>query len=345
MRIVGLFHRKNDKWFLKAYPLLVIIIQWLSFARLFSLFEFWDGGSDSLSAELVYKIIFILWCFLTSARAAFNSITSFISLFGSDYFFQAFSLFLAPFHKETWSRHNVPYKIFNNILISYSSFIWMITISYYLALCEMTVFIFKNFNRQFRNLVNNKTLVSHKQFLQENRYEVEDKFDELRKKHLKIGKTIQQMNKCYQQFVGIILIIYTTGLLMLLYIITDWNGHCIQGILTILYPFWTFCCLFILILSITFAARVQEKFSEILDDLLEVDLDEFNNSLCFKVNLMISKLTHGKPYLTAFGMININKEFILTIFGTLITYFIVVNELKSPNQTARCQLKQNLTQI
>ncbi|RNA34038.1 hypothetical protein BpHYR1_005516 [Brachionus plicatilis] len=52
MRIVGLFHRKSDKWFLKVYPLLICIILWLSFARLFSLFEFWYGGSDA-SDELI----------------------------------------------------------------------------------------------------------------------------------------------------------------------------------------------------------------------------------------------------------------------------------------------------
>ncbi|RNA34045.1 odorant gustatory chemosensory receptor 122-like protein [Brachionus plicatilis] len=394
MRIVGLFHKKSDKWFLKVYPLLIFIILWLSFARLFSLFEFWYGVSESLSAQLAYKIILILWCFVTVASATiffinqekhsrenqlihelsfyldkysnkkikilkkkilmyffigvfgsvFNSISGIISLFGPDYFYEAFSSLLAPFHKSTWSRSNVPYKILNNIILSFTSFIWMITICYYLAHCEMIVFIFKNFNQEFRDLVNNKMLVSNKQMnVQENQYELEDKFDELRKKHLKICKIIQQMNKCYQEFLGITLLINITLMLMIFYIMTDWNGNCIQGIMAILYPFWSLSGIIIILLILVFGTRIQEQCSNILEDLLEVNLAEFTNSLCFKINLMINKLTQGVPCLTVFGIININKEFILTVFGTLISYFIVVHELKSPNQTPLCQLNSNST--
>ncbi|RNA34039.1 hypothetical protein BpHYR1_005517 [Brachionus plicatilis] len=160
-------------------------------------------------------------------------------------------------------------------------------------------------------------LVSNQQMnVQENQYELEDKFDELRKKHLKICKIIQQMNKCYQEFLGITLLIYITIVLMLLYIMTDWNGNYIQGIKAILFPFWGVSVIII-----------QEQCSNILEDLLEVNLAEFTNSLCFKINLMINKLTQGVPCLTVFGIININKEFILTvsIWNFVFIFYILTN--------------------
>ena len=333
MRIFGLYHKNKDRWYVKAYSLFIITIMWLSFARLFSLFDFWFGKHESLSAQLVYKIIFILWCFANVMNgtlffinqeknsrenqlileisfyldsysnkklrflkkkiflyfligffgSGFNSVSGIISLFGPDYFYEAFFSFLAPFHKTTWARHNTPYKVFNNILLSYTSFFWMITICNYLAHCEMIAFIFENFNQEFRNLVNKKVLLSQKIVSEDNLYELEDKFDQLRKKHLKICKIIRQMNKCYKDFIGITLLIYITIVLLLVYIMSDWNGNCIQGIMAILYPFWLVSGLMIIILTVIFGAKIQELSSNILDDLLEVNIADFNTSLCFKV--------------------------------------------------------------
>lgn len=334
MRIFGLYHKKKDNWYLKGYSLFIIIILWFSFARFFSLFDFWHGKYESLSAQLVYKIIIILWSFANVMNgtlffinqeknsrenqliidisfylhkysnkklkllknkifiyfligffgSGFNSISGIISLFGPDYFYEAFFSFLAPFHKAKWSKHNIPFKIFNNILLSYTSFFWMITICNYLAHCEMIAFIFKNFNQEFRNLVDNKLLVSQK-IIENNSYEFEEKFDKLRKKHLKICNIIRQMNKCYKEFIGITLLIYIAIVLLIVYIMSDWNGNCINGIMAILYPYWVASGLIIIILTVVFGSKIHELSSNILDDLLEVNMNNFNNSLCFKVRI------------------------------------------------------------
>ncbi|CAF0922387.1 unnamed protein product [Brachionus calyciflorus] len=396
MRILGLYHRKNDPFYLKIYPLSVIVILWLSFARTFSLYGFWYGKSDEFSVNLVYKIIINLWCFITVFNATIiyinqeiysrenqlihdlsyfldnhcddkrrkrlrkkiilffilgalvgilNSTAGAASLFGPDFIFKAFSSFLAPFHESQWAKESIPYKILNCIILSYTSFFWVLTIDYYLSHCDILTFIFENFNKDFRELINNNILVTNKRPNgDQSGYELEENFDSLRKKQLQICKIINQLDKCYKHSIGMSLIVYITIVLLLLYVMSDWNGNCINGIMSFLYPFWTINGGIILLLIVVFATRVHEKAIGILDDLLEVDIEEFTNSLCFKINMMINKLKYSEMSLTAFGIIEIDKQFILTVLGTLLSYFIVIYELKGGNSnTTACDQNSNST--
>ena len=66
LRVFGLYHRKSDKLILKAYPVLMCFVDWFNFARMFWLYEI----SESLSAELVLKIITTFWLFICSFCAS-----------------------------------------------------------------------------------------------------------------------------------------------------------------------------------------------------------------------------------------------------------------------------------
>ena len=68
MRIFGFYHHKSDRLILKVYPIFVLFIMWFNTLRCFSSFNFFYNQSEPFSAELVLKIVTILWLFSCSAN-------------------------------------------------------------------------------------------------------------------------------------------------------------------------------------------------------------------------------------------------------------------------------------
>lgn len=65
LRFFGLYHRKDDHFIKKIYPLSLIFIDVLNFARSLTTYK----SSESLSAELGLKILFTIWSFICASSA------------------------------------------------------------------------------------------------------------------------------------------------------------------------------------------------------------------------------------------------------------------------------------
>ena len=70
MRIVGLYHRKTDGFFLKVYSLFCLTLTWINFVRLgFNFNIFYGQTEDFLSADFIMKVCIQLFCFQAAANS------------------------------------------------------------------------------------------------------------------------------------------------------------------------------------------------------------------------------------------------------------------------------------
>ncbi|RNA05024.1 odorant gustatory chemosensory receptor 122-like protein [Brachionus plicatilis] len=391
MRLLGLYHQKKDGWFLKAYPLAVIIFLLVGLGRFLSLFEFWYGKKES-TADLIYKIITTLWCFIAvitgtiffinqefnsrdnklvedlshflnflysnknfkklkiriyvyyicgAIAAILNLLTGFFSIFEFEHKSVVFSSFLDIFNNQAWSNDNLTVKILNRFLMAYESFFWVFTIDYFLSQCDMLEFIFRNLSLDFQNLINKDKMAGGFDKIILPSFEQE--FNQLRKHFFKLNKVVQQMDKCYNHLIGISILVYLAMILLLFYIMTL-NNKGLNGVLIFLYPYWTLIAFVIILLIVVNGTKFHEHSSNILENLLEICNDGFSENFHFKVYLMVNKLTNNSPCLTVLGLINIKREFILTLFGSLLSYYLVASQFKdSKNAAVNCQNNFNST--
>lgn len=93
--------------------------------------------------------------------------------------------------------------------------------------------------------------------MKEKRVSTEEEFDEFRLNHLRLAYSVELLDRCYREFIGIAVLLYILGILLLLYMMTDWNGNCIHGVFMILYPFWTLLIAALLIFIVIFAAIIH----------------------------------------------------------------------------------------
>jgi hypothetical protein len=75
LRLIGLYHHKNDNFILKSYPLTILLIFWLNFFKSFSYFSFYDEKSDESRIEhfskFVLKLAFTIWTFICTINGTF----------------------------------------------------------------------------------------------------------------------------------------------------------------------------------------------------------------------------------------------------------------------------------
>lgn len=334
MRVFGLYHTKQDNIVFKIYALALCVIDWTNFFRLFTVYK----SSESLSAELVLKMVTHIWFFIcaflatiifinqevnsrqphlmknltwvmsskeavcnkkrlrviiytiysvTFVFAAINFSATVISFFGPKVLFSGFRLFLAPFHNSEWAAGSVPFKLAILFLTGVTSFHWCLTTAVYLVHCIILIEFMRVFNVEFKSFVKKSILVSSDNdmlgrtiacnfdeniFIEatEKMCVCDRKFEKYRILHLKLSYNVQLLDKCYREFIGINVIFYTIIVLLLVYVMSDWQGNCVNGIMVGLYPFWTVVSGSFLLLVVIFAALIhslvflKDKFTKII---------------------------------------------------------------------------------
>lgn len=217
-----------------------------------------------------------LFLILSIVFALFNCIFMFLAMFGIPAFFIAFSPLVAPFEDTKFGKTNIPFKFFMTIFGCISSFSWFLTTFYYISHCYILLRFLQDFNEKFEKFIKQSILVSNKSeklnkkvtcCFKENIYfqtleklfVSEEDLDYYRIWHLKLSNAIRILDNCYNQFLGFAILLYTILSLILIYLMIDWNGNCIVGVLQIMIPYWalgSFCMLFA---KITLAAKLNSK--------------------------------------------------------------------------------------
>ena len=321
LKICGLHHRKSDHIALKIYGIFLILIDWSNFARSFSTYS----ASDTLSADLVLKIIFTNWELIcafsatiifinqekcgrqdllmrnilsifnlkvSSCRqkvlrrhiyiiygitfmvAILNMAAVLVSFFGPRFWFNGFKLMLAPFHNSDWAADSVPLKLLFFFLTSVTTLHWTLSAAIYLSHAIVVIELLRNYNSKFKDFIKNNIIVSkdsgvlekwvatnHEENIfiesKEKACVCEDRFEKFRLFHLKLSFLVDLLDKCYREFIGVALLLYTVAILLLLYIMSDWSGNCVNGILAVMYPFWCFSVSGFLLVIVIFAAIIH----------------------------------------------------------------------------------------
>lgn len=324
LRIVGLFHRKDDKLILKAYTISLCLIDLINLIRLMLSYEIIYGRSEPALAVLILKVICTIWffvCFCSSLIIFINnecprreqaflnsayhmielspgycrqkklrftvyliysivgSLTLFAALFfsvallGPKVLFNGVSLFLSPFHTSDWAIDSTPFKILILLLCIVSTAHCLLSNAVFLAHTVIPIELICKFNSDFMGLARQNVLVTNESTLRKtiatNRIKSvmidtkaktcfsEDRFDEFRIRYLKIAFVVERLDECFKELIAIIVVAYTIALLLLLYIVSDWSGNCVTGILNVLYPYWIILTANMLFLIIIFPAVIH----------------------------------------------------------------------------------------
>jgi hypothetical protein len=219
------------------------------------------------------KVIYIIFAMCLSV-SIFNTMAIFISMFGPKFLFAAFKVFLAPFQDSDWAAESVPYKLAISFMMAIMSFHWTLAYALYLAHAMIVIEFFNVFNLKFSRFTKMSILVSKESSIldksiptdqnenifidtKEKTCVCELKLEEFRITHLKLSFVVHLLDRCYKQFIAVTLVFYIMIILLVLYIISDWSGSCISGLLVVLYPFWMIISLLILMLTVIFASRIH----------------------------------------------------------------------------------------
>lgn len=213
-------------------------------------------------------IIYIIYAVVYS-MAFINFTAIVLSYFGPRVLLDGFRLFLAPFHNEEWAVDSIPLKLLALFLTGTTSFHWCLQIGVYLSHTTILIEFLSEFKERFNDFVKESVIVSVNTVqtkhsimtkddenvfldLKEKKCVCENKFEQYRMWHLKLCYIVRLLDKCYREFIGVTVLFNTISILLLLYIMSDWSGSCITGIMAVLYPFWTIAsAIFLLVIVIS----------------------------------------------------------------------------------------------
>nr|QVK45643.1 G protein-coupled receptor [Proales similis] len=278
---------------------------------------------------------------------AFNSFAVYLSYFGPDLFFSAFSPHLAPFHKSDWAKHNVPYKLLVAIINTILSVGWMLAVKQLFADCFIVCFFYKQFNKKFEEMTRSSILTSDDdpeldQSVESNFDEVvvhcsktklktlisESTFEKHRIWHLKISFCVPLMDSCYSLMLTICITVYSTIALMIIFVLTGPSYNCVDPILKVMLPFWVFCGSFLVVMMILIASEISTLAHAPLEHVFNLPLKQYTNSICFKVSMMADFLRGERIGLTCLDFFVVCREILISIAGTVLTYVLVLVQFR-----------------
>lgn len=205
-----------------------------------------------------------------------NCVFMLLSMFGISSFFPAFAFLLAPYHETEWARESIAFKLFMTFVGLIASLYWILTTVYYVTNCWIVLNFLDDFNERFEKFIkeniivsnnsqrlNKKVLCSLKENIYfktlEKTYTCQEELEYFRIWHLKLSNAIGILDNCYKHFLGFAIISYTVISLVLVYLMIDWTGNCISGILQIMVPYWCIANLGMLTIKIVFASKLNSK--------------------------------------------------------------------------------------
>ncbi len=238
-------------------------------------YEFSSDKVRKLKKSLLTKYLIFLF------SSFFNSISIFLSLFGPEELFNAFSNFLAPFQSEEWAQESIPYKLFAAIMGSLNSIYMTMTVATFLSHSQILEVLLSNFNEKFAEFNQKSIIESHDHFELANKKPIinknpaqnnnssenindkerkivsENDFERFRIWHLNLASAVKQVDKCYSEFLALILVAYITISFLLIYVMSNWSGNCVSGILQAAYPFWFVTSIAILALVLRVSSQIN----------------------------------------------------------------------------------------
>lgn len=232
------------------------------------------NSKEALCNKKRLRIIIYIIYSITFFFAVMNFSATLISFFGPKILFNGFRLFLAPFHDADWAAESIPFKLIILILTGVTSFHWCLTAAVYLSHAAILIEFLRLYNEQFKLFVKTSVLVSSDYDRLEKTIPIniegnifidakekicvcERKLEKFRVFHLKLSYMVQLLDRCYREFIAVNVLFYTVSVLLLIYIMTDWQGNCVSGIMAVLYPFWAIVSGCFLLVVVIFAAIIH----------------------------------------------------------------------------------------
>lgn len=213
-----------------------------------------DKKSSKIITKLTFKVAFIFSIAILLSIS--NSLSFCITFF---VFEEVNSLenYIAPFQHL---KYNTPCRIIFLGILILASFHWLLSIALFCSHCLILIDLFKSFNKEFGDFIDRHTLVSNDyiQQVESNEKIAYDKDLEVyRCWYLRLILTVGILDKFYKHIIAVIMAAYVSLICLGLYIMSDWSGNCIRGMMEVFYPLWLFVGISILFLVILSASKLN----------------------------------------------------------------------------------------
>ncbi|XP_071793784.1 uncharacterized protein [Asterias amurensis] len=147
-------------------------------------------------------------------------------------------------------------------------------------------------------------------------------FEKLRCEHQRLAKVVATGNEIFSPFLGFIVASSLAEIATLLYQITRYSS---QPGVVIICAIWFFICGGSIGVLFWFAVHIHEQAHDAENYVHDISVwDQSEEGTPIQVMLFFAKL-HGKPItLTVWNWAAITRDFVLTVFGILVSYFVIV---------------------
>ena len=186
-----------------------------------------------------------------------------VSFFGPPSFIQLFGIMLTPANPDDPVGSNAAYRLLNEALTMVTTFAWGSHVIFYLSNLVILKQILLNYNEKFVEFISASEINSSEMIDCKDscfggpRLVSEDEFEYYLNWNLEITSLLDTANECFKHFLGLVLVSYGPITFLLLFIMSNWSGNDITGILAVVYPFWLIVATSILCSTLYFASKIN----------------------------------------------------------------------------------------
>ena len=257
---------------------------------------------ESFESSKSYKRSYFIILFLHAASVSIiisNLAIGALSYYGPSTFAGLFATTFTPFSADDPVGQSPYYKAFVFFLLATSTFGWASYFIFFLSNLVIFKFLLGEFNEQFDKFVHKCVVDSTEEkrdrdpvfnfvsgdpantdansdleatSIEQRQSVTEDDFEHFRLWNLELGSLLRTANDCFKEFLTLSLLSYGPLIFLILFVVSNWTGNCITGILAFAYPFWLVAAAVILGACLHFSAQINTmvRFNRIRSHLFQI---------------------------------------------------------------------------
>lgn len=292
---IDIFRGKKPEPFSSNFILKIILFIWSFSVSFNSTIIFYNQEKDSRESKfldyfyamlnykgnnlkMTKKVVYLMFIVATMI-GLLNCIALVAGVFGPEEFFKVFSIYLSPFGDDAWAKESIVYKASISFITCIGPMNWLTALAYFLTHTSLVIMLFENYVFKFKKFVHKSVLTSkdnpklyrekvlnHERLLDEQSvcwdsmrkiYVCENELDNFRQWHLKLSYLVSLLDNCYKEIIAVNLFCNLIIILLMLYLISDWAGNCMSGLVALLVPFWLIACLILALVIVIFSAKIM----------------------------------------------------------------------------------------
>ncbi|CAH1789215.1 unnamed protein product [Owenia fusiformis] len=236
------------------------------------------------------------------------------------------AILLTPYEpKETNEMSDVVIRLTFFIIYMYLSAAWTLPSVFYFIACLSVWLRFKHFNNVITQAITHDKRIN-------------ETLESFRQCHLRICACTEHASKMFSVYNTVNIMVYSCNSILILYVILWYTADTFSRIVQ---AFWVISCLVTLGVIAMGGGMLNQEAHESLDVLHSVKYSKDDRFFEYSMTMFLSKLKVSPIGLSVSGIFVIDKSFVFSIVGILVTYFILLVQFKPsdvniPNGICNC---------